>query len=92
MVIQPVGQKQYDALKAALAKKADICPHDAAYSIKMMINQEEYILRVQLEKHRRVALLQAQQILRQNGAVEMVLITQGALLSAFMQILIHQLI
>lgn len=71
-------------------KEAHAKPLDASYTVNMKINDAEYAVRVQPERNNKMAVLQALRIYREECDPNFELITQGNLLSSFLEILIYQ--
>ena len=90
MITRTLTQNKYEYLCASLAQKAYAQPLDASYTVNMFVNGVEYALKLQPERHRRIAVLQALRVYREESNPEFVLITQGNLLSALLELLIYQ--
>lgn len=90
MIIRQLKQQQYDVLYSSLMRKVHVETLDASYTVGMMINGVEYAVKVQPEKHHKIAVLQALRIDRGEESPNFELITKGALLSSFLEILIEQ--
>ena len=65
---------------------------DAAYTVDMAISGADYTVKLMLDKHRQVAVLQACRIDRCRTGRGDALITGGALLTALLEILIYQVV
>lgn len=92
MITKTLSPETYDALRNHLMKKAHIEPMDAAYTVDMAISGADYTVKLVLDKHRTVAVLQACRIDRYRSGQGDTLITGGALLTAFLEILIYQVV
>ena len=90
MIIRRLKQSQYEQLNNALMMKAHAGPLDASYTVSMMINGAEYAVRVQPERHNKMAVLQALRIYREEYGPDFELITKGSILSSFLEIMIYQ--
>ena len=90
MITRQLKQPQYEALCRSLMRKARAEPFDAGYTTIMQINGEGYDVKVQPERHCRVAALQALRIRRDGENPRFELITEGALLSSFLEVLVYQ--
>ena len=90
MITRQLKQPQYEALCRSLMRKARAEPFDAGYTATMEINGEEYAVKVQPERHCKVATLQALRIRRDGENPRFELITEGALLSSFLEVLVYQ--
>ena len=90
MIVRQLKSDQFDYLYKALTQKAHAEPLNASYTVNMNINGVEYALRVQPEKHCKMAVLQALRIDRDEGGPNFELITGGGLLSSLLEILIYQ--
>lgn len=90
MIIRKLKPKEYERLHSDLISKAYVEPLEACFTVKIVINGEEYTARVQPETHNRMAILQAFHIERDEYGLNFLLITSGDILSSLLEILIHQ--
>lgn len=90
MIIRQLKEKQFEHLHNALMMKAHAEPLEASYTVNMTINGAEYALKVQPERHNKMAVLQALRIFREEYGPNFELIEQPGVLSAFLEILIYQ--
>jgi len=90
MIIRQLKQHQYDCLHKALMKRAHAEPLDASCIVNISLNGAEYAIKVQPENHRKMAVLQALRIYRDEDGPNFELITKGSLLSSFLEMLIYQ--
>ena len=90
MVIRQLSQQQHERLVKSLAASAHAEPLEASYTVKLNINGAEYAVKLQPEPHNKVAVLQALRIFRDGYPPNFELITRSNLLSALLEILIHQ--
>ena len=90
MVIRQLKEKQFNHLNKALMMKAHAEPLEASYTVSMTVNGIEYAIKVQPERHNRIAALQALRIFREECGPNFELITRGNILSSLLEILIDQ--
>ncbi|CAB1245033.1 conserved protein of unknown function [Ruminococcaceae bacterium BL-6] len=90
MIVRQLRQSQYDDFRESLRRNAQAEPQDAGYTVKMTVNGAEYAVKVQPERHCKVAVLQARRIYREQNSPGFELITEGNLLSSFLELLIYQ--
>ncbi|RCX12957.1 hypothetical protein DFR58_11913 [Anaerobacterium chartisolvens] len=90
MIIRQLKEKQFEGLHNSLVMKAHADPLEASYTVSMAINGAEYAVKVQPERHNKVAVLQALRIYREECGPRFELITKGNLLSSLLEILIYQ--
>lgn len=90
MIIRQLNQSQFEALSHFLLKKAHTEPFHASYTVTMTINEVEYAVKLQPERHNKIAVLQALRIHRQESSRSFELITKGSVLSSFFKILLYQ--
>lgn len=90
MIIRQLKQEQYESLCREMLQKAHICPMEACRTVHMTVNGVEYALRLQPESRRRIAVLQACRIQRENGGPHFELITRSSILSSLLDILVFQ--
>ena len=90
MIIRQLKQSQYEALTGYLRQHASAAPLDASYTVYMTVNGGEYAVRLQPERHCKIAVLQAYRIARGGEGIAFDLITGGNLLSALLELLLAQ--
>ncbi|SHI22314.1 hypothetical protein SAMN02745823_03584 [Sporobacter termitidis DSM 10068] len=90
MIIRQLKQDQYEYLQHSLMKTAHAEPLDVSYTVGMTVNGVEYAVKMQPEKHCKMAVLQALRIDRDGTGPHFELITKGSLLGSFLEILIYQ--
>lgn len=90
MIIRQLKEEQFERLHNALMRKAHAEPLEASYTVNMTVNGAEYAVKVQPERHNRLAVLQALRICREEYGPSFELITNGAILSSLLELLIYQ--
>ena len=90
MIIRQLKEKEFENLHNYLITKAHAQPLEASYTVSMTINGMEYIIKVQPERHNKMAVLQALSINREEYGPSFELITRGNILSSLLEILIYQ--
>lgn len=90
MIIRQLKQDQYEQLQKYLWQNAHAAPLDASCTVGMTVNNAEYTVKVQPERHCKMAVLQALRIDRDATGPHFELITKGFLLSSFLEILVYQ--
>ncbi len=90
MVIRQLKEKQFESLRQSLMLKAHAEPLEASYTVNMKINGAEYAVKVQPERHNKMAVLQALRIYREEWGLHYELITRGDILSSLLEIIIYQ--
>lgn len=90
MIIRELKAPKYESFCAFLNQKAAVLPLDASYTVTMKVNDVEYAVKLQPERHRKIAVLQALQIDRNDDCPNIRLITNNRLLSSFLEILLSQ--
>lgn len=90
MIIRELKQWQYEHLNKALIERAHAEPLEACYTVNMQIDGVSYAMKIQPERHCRIAILQAYRIDREEDGQNFELITSGNLLSSLLEILIYQ--
>ena len=90
MVIRQLKEKQFESLRHSLRMKAHAEPLEASYTVNMKINGAEYAVKVQPERHNKMAVLQALRIHREECGLHYELITRGDILSSLLEIIIYQ--
>jgi len=90
MVFTQLPQEKYKHFTQQLIKKAHQEPLNASFDTTMIINNTEYILKVQPGKKHRIYVLQALMVERQEcGHIHTLILNNGFLL-ALLRILISQ--
>ncbi len=90
MIIRQLKEKQFKHLHNALMMKAHAEPLAASYTVKMTMDGTEYAVKLQPERHNKMAVLQALRISQEEYGLNFELITSGTLLSSLLEILIYQ--
>ncbi|SHH47444.1 hypothetical protein SAMN02745823_00002 [Sporobacter termitidis DSM 10068] len=90
MIIRQLKQEQYECFHNYLKHNAHTEPLDVSYTMRVTVNDRQYAVKFQPERHCKMAVLQAFRIDRSAAGPHLELITQGNLLSAFLEILIDQ--
>lgn len=90
MVTRTLSAEAYESLRSDLLKKAHIEPMEVGYTVDMRISGVDYTVKLVLDKHKQVAVLQANRIDRHRSGMGDQLITGGAVLTAFLEILVYQ--
>lgn len=89
MIIRQLTPSDYDRLYEKLVKKAYSLPLDAAYSVTLQINKQEYSVKLQPERDNNMAVLQALRVERDEWGADFELITENRLLSSFLDLLLE---
>lgn len=90
MIVRQLKHRKYEDFCRSLAQKAYAQPLEAFYTVTMHVDDWEYAVRLQPERHNKIAVLQALQIDRQDDFPDFMLITNNRLLSSFLEILLVQ--
>ena len=90
MVTRTLSTEAYETLRSHLMKKAHIEPMEVGYTVDMCISGADYTVKLALDKHRQVTVIQANRIDRYRSGQGDQLITGRALLTAFLEILLYQ--
>ncbi len=92
MIIRRLKASQYDRLKQVLAAQAQAQPRllDASYTVPLSVNGAEYAVKLLPDRHNQVAVLQALRVVREKEELHVALITEGGLLTAFLELLLYQ--
>ena len=90
MIIRQLKKKQFENLCRFLIRKALVGPLEASYTVNLTINDTEYAIKVQPERHNKMAVLQALRIRREEHSSGFELITRGNMLASLLEILIYQ--
>ena len=90
MIIRQLKASQYDRLKQVLAAQAQPRLLDASYTIPLSVNGAEYAVKLLPDRHNQVAVLQALRVVREKEELHVALITEGGLLTAFLELLLYQ--
>ena len=90
MIIRKLTEEKFNSFTRELIAKSRTEPLDLSYAVEMTVNGVEYTIKLQPERHNRIAVLQAMRILREENGPRYEQITQGTLLTAFMEILLYQ--
>lgn len=90
MIIRQLSERQREQFHDILHTKAHMEPLEASYTVNMTIDGVKYVIKVQPERHNKIAVLQALRIFEIQGGPRFELITKGAVLSSLLEILIDQ--
>lgn len=90
MIVRQLNETQYQQLTSVIRQTAHPEPMDASYTIPMVVNEVEYAVRVQPERHNKIAVLQATRVDRSASTPQFELITQGQVLSSFFELFLYQ--
>lgn len=90
MITRQLKQQQYQDLHNFLQIKGHTEAFEASYTVDMTINGTEYAVKLQPERHCKIAVLQALQISPNKNGSHVKLITSGSLLSSFLEVLLYQ--
>lgn len=90
MIVRQLKQSEFNYINKELIQKAHEIPLEAGYTVDMTINGVSYLVKLQTERHCKLAVLQALRISTEEDGQKSRLITAGALLSALLEILINQ--
>lgn len=81
MIIRQLKESQYENLCGSFLKIAQMEPCSASYLVNMTVNGEEYAVKLQPERHNKMAVLQALRVTRKGNNPDFELITKSSLLS-----------
>lgn len=90
MIVRQLAQRKYDTFCKDLnnyAYSPPLCPH---YILPLHINGTEYTIWLQPDTHCKIAVLYAVEVIREEDGISHILITQNALLSSFLEIILYQ--
>ena len=90
MVIRKLKTSQFERIHKQLLQRAYTEPLDPSYTVNMSINGISYMVKVQPEYPRSLAVLQALRVDREDCGPNFSLVTENNLLSALLEILICQ--
>ena len=90
MVYIQLKQNNYKRFVTQLVETAEQKPLDASFSFTMKINEAEYALKIQPDRHRKVYALQALEIGRMKNRIDHRLITDNRFLFALLNIMARQ--
>lgn len=92
MTSRQLKEEKFKEFQAALLQYARSKPYCPIYETDIRLNDENYILFLQPDKHNRIYVLYAlgTDIDKESGDVNYKLVTKGAVLSALMEIVIYQ--
>ncbi len=91
MIIRQLKKEQYEALCSTLYKRAYTDECSASYTLTYNIDHTHYILRLQPERHYKIAVLQAIKEIYVEEEPHFQLITSNAVLSALLNLLVDQI-
>ena len=90
MIMRELSEERFNQVQNLLREKAQAAPLDASCTVRLVVNGEEYVVKLQPERHCRIAVLQALHIARDRDGLHFALMTQGGLLNAFLELLLYQ--
>ncbi len=90
MVIRQLKQEEFEALIDILRSTYRKDPLEASYTVNMFIDSVDYDIKMQPERHRKVAVLQAVKTSYDRDDPCFELITNGTILSSLLEIFIYQ--
>lgn len=90
MIIRQLKQLQYEQVVRHLSRRAHTRPLEVSFDADLTVNECRYTLRVQPERHGRIAALQAWRVAQRADGPRFEIITGGALLSSLLELLIDQ--
>ena len=90
MVCRQLTQEQYEYFTEQLIKKARQEPFDASFTVTMVVNDTEYILKIQPDKKCKIYILQALRVERGGFGYSHMLILDNHFLLALLEILVRQ--
>lgn len=92
MIIRHVKNPKWKPVRRRILEEGICTPQSLQVDIPMTCNGTDYILRVQPEKGRRIIALQATEAVlsEQTGRREFYLVENNGLLTALVELLIHQ--
>ena len=90
MILRKLKESQYQEVHKLLYSKGQYGPTEASVTLPMTVSGTEYQLKFQLERHHRLAILQALKFDRQEKTPGVTLITEGRVLSSFLEIFLYQ--
>ncbi len=91
MVIRQLKKEQYEALCSTLYIRAYTDECSASYTLPYSIDHTHYILRLQPERHYKIAILQAIKEIYVEEEPHFHLITSNVVLSALLDLLVDQI-
>lgn len=90
MIIRQLKQTQYDLLQRKLIQTGEKAPLEACYTVSMKIDGFAYVIKIQPECKRRMAMLQAYKSIRDHNGLHFDLITEGVVLKSLFEIFLYQ--
>nr|WP_122011550.1 hypothetical protein [Maliibacterium massiliense] len=90
MIIRQLKEQQFEHFHNALMMKAHTEPLEAYYTVTVTVNDAEYAVKAQPERHNKIAVLQAVRIFREASGPNFELITRDNILSSLLEMLIYQ--
>lgn len=88
MVIRQLEKAQYDAFCSHLLSKAYAQPLDPSYTVPLLTEGKEYMIKVQPEEDNQIAVLQALLVRREEYGPNFDLITEKNHLGQFLDLLL----
>jgi len=90
LVFKQLKQTKYERFTQQLIQKAQQQPLEASFTVTMIINDTEYILKIQPERNHKVYILQALMVERDDFLQNHTLILNNSFLLSLLEILIYQ--
>lgn len=90
MIIHQLNEQQYNDFLQDLRQRAYSEPLDASFTVKLMVADAEYAVKLQPEMSCQIAVLQAHRIDREPEGPQFELITDNAVLFSLLEILLLQ--
>lgn len=93
MIIRQIQKEQWERVYRQITEYGRTTPLSLQYDIDVNCNGMDYVLKVQPEPNRRIAVLQAMDVSLNedgNGVKEFGLITENCMLSSLLEIILYQ--
>lgn len=90
MFIRQIKQSKYEQFVQKLKDHSPPRPLECSYDVPMEINKWHYTVRIQPERHCRIAVLQAIRMVPAGATWQGEMITSGSMLSALLELLLYQ--
>lgn len=90
MIIQKLNQQQYIQFCCDLVHKAYSAPLDPSYTVSVVTNQNEYLVKLQPEKENQIAVLQALLVRREEDGIHFDLLINSAQLRFLWDVILTQ--
>lgn len=90
MIVRQLEAEKFDRFQAQLFEKAQQNPLEASFSVRITVNQTEYLLKLQPEKGHKLVALQALKVEREDYGHLHELIMDNKILSSLLELLLWQ--